>query len=421
MGVFNAAANQVLIKPVTEYYRGKAIRQDQADKEQMSELRGLQIEGAKQELAEGPVDRAAAKKYAESKQDLIDEQLSQLVRAGKIEDLRFSANQFDPLLRAYSATEDEDVAIGNFNNSFKAIAGNFSQEHQERFREIAGEDGLPGFSNKEIMMVGKMIASFRERFEPGKRSPLNPKDFTPESWASYAASGYADDALLRAVPKAPLVTIDQKGETAATQAYGGTVGERAGERDDKALATYAEDASLTRLELALARGARTGFGEDIILDVRGALDTLGMLEFPEGAEESEVTRSIGHVLALRMRNPDSGLGLTGNTSNKDLAFLKASVAGIGRSEGGNILLVKMARRLNQFKRDIAQEQARIISEGDGGVPINLDARLMTFANGYDMFTASERKEIRDGVKSDNVSGAIGDASDEAVLKALGLD
>ena len=52
MGVFNATANQVLVSPVTNYYKGKAIRQEQADKEQMSELRGLQIEGAKRDLAD---------------------------------------------------------------------------------------------------------------------------------------------------------------------------------------------------------------------------------------------------------------------------------------------------------------------------------------------------------------------------------
>jgi len=238
------------------------------------------------------------------------------------------------------------------------------------------------------------------------------------------AQRYAPDGTLLAENEkdfspTPMVSINSEGEDAATKAYGGTVGKRAGDRDDKALATYDEDTNLSRLELALSRGARSGFGEDVILDVRGALDTLGLAQFPEGAQESEVVRSIGNVLALRMRNPDSGLGLTGNTSNKDLTFLKDSVAGIGRSEGGNLLLVKMAKSLNQFKRDIASEQARIIQASGGKLPLDLDKQLMDYANKYEMFTKTEREEIGSFVSGKNSKPAtVSDASDEDILKAL---
>ena len=235
--------------------------------------------------------------------------------------------------------------------------------------------------------------------------------------------GKPDDIeVLQQPDRGPLVAIDQRGESAATKAFGGTVGVRAGDRADKAFATFADDANLTRLELALARGGRSGFGESVILDVRGALDTLGLADFPEGAQESEIIRSIGNVLALRMRNPDSGLGLTGNTSNRDLIFLKESVAGIGRSEGGNLLLIKMAKKLNEFKRAIAEEQSNIITDHGAVVPINLDALLMKFANNYQMFTESERKEI--SLFSDNVENkpaVISDTSNADLKRTLGLD
>ena len=45
MGVFNAAANQVLFSPVTEYYKGKAIRTQQAAAEQEMEIRQKTLEG----------------------------------------------------------------------------------------------------------------------------------------------------------------------------------------------------------------------------------------------------------------------------------------------------------------------------------------------------------------------------------------
>jgi hypothetical protein len=51
-------------------------------------------------------------------------------------------------------------------------------------------------------------------------------------------------------------------------------------------------------------------------------------------------------MALRLRNPDSGFGLTGNTSDRDVTFLKDSVAGIEKTPEGNraVLTIMMAKQ-----------------------------------------------------------------------------
>ena len=408
---------QILISPVTSYYKGKAIRQQLAAAEQDAELKGLQIDLAKQEIKDAPSNRQMAKERAELERDNLKLQMADRIRAGEVRELQINADLLTPSLVSYSAEPDEDKALAKFNEDIKIKMQSMDEASREKYTKLAGEDHV--FNHDEIMRTGASIEGFMRAKEDSPWAKINPKDFTRESVAAFSQTGNESDLV--AAPKAPLVSMNMGGETAATKAYGGTVGARAGDRDDKAFATYADDANLDALELALARGARSGWGESIILDVRGALDTLGLAQFPEGAQQSEVVRSIGNVLALRMRNPDSGLGLTGNTSNRDLMFLKDSVAGIGRSEGGNRLLVKMAKKLNQFKRDIAGEQARIIVANGGAVPLTLDASLMGFANEYQMFTDSERKEI-DSFANDveNKPADIADASNDDVLKLLGL-
>ena len=408
---------QVLFSPVSNYYQGKAIRQQLAAGEQDQELKGLQMEQAKMEIAQAPERWAMAKKEAESKQESFDLALEQAKKDGKWSDLQRSAQVLIPWVQEIGeiagqdgANSDKAMAQANQTSAqmIEALSGVVSEDQIGALQEFAGSDKQ--WQPEEFLNLGKYLQSFMAKDE----------GYTLADKAQRYENGVMV-AENEGEPDAPLVTIDQTGETSATKAYGGTVGARAGDRDDKAFATYADDTNLNSLELALERGARSGFGEDVILDVRGALDTLGLVQFPDGAVQSEVVRSIGNQLALRMRNPKSGLGLTGNTSNKDLQFLKDSVAGIGRSEGGNRLLVKMAKKQNQFKRDIAAKQSQIIMNNGGVVPVDLDGRLMTFANGYEMFTKTERDEISSFANgTEDKPAVIEDESDDDILTILGL-
>jgi len=415
---------QTLFSPVSNHYQGKAIRAGLAAQEQNAELRGLQIESTKQELANAPEKWAMAKQNAQSQQEAFDLSIAKSKRDGRWESMLRSSKIMIPWVQDIGAMagadgENSEAAMQKANETLPSVieqlSGVVDPDELEKLNQFAGEDRV--LDANEFMMLGKYLESFMTADKLNMAKP-NPKDFTPESWKPYAETG--DSTHLRAIPKAPVVSISNSGESAATKAYGTGVGGRASDRDEQAMATFSDDASLTRLELALARGARTGFGEDIILDIRGAFDTLGIAGLPEGAQESEMVRAIGSRLALRMRNPASGLGLTGNTSNKDLSFLKAAVAGIGRSEGGNILLVKSQKKLNQFKRDISAEQAKIIAENNGAVPTGLDSLLMNYANDYEMFTKQERAEIESMMEASIDPADPRDASDAAIRAALGL-
>ena len=52
-----------------------------------------------------------------------------------------------------------------------------------------------------------------------------------------------------------------------------------------------------------------------------------------------------------------------------------------------------AKRVNKLKSDAAAYQAQLIQQS-GGVPQDLDAKVMDFVNNYELFSAAERAELQ---------------------------
>ncbi len=165
----------------------------------------------------------------------------------------------------------------------------------------------------------------------------------------------------------------------------------------------------------MSRGADTSLGQEQLLDLKSLGISLGIQ--PENMDEigeQEVIRQVSNQMALRLRNPESGFGLTGNTSNKDLAFLKASVVGLNRTRAGNLKIIEMMKRQNAMRRDMAAEQTRIIASEGGKVPADLDSRLMKFMNSYQFFEEGEKEEIKAILR-----GETPELSDDDLLKRFG--
>ena len=195
------------------------------------------------------------------------------------------------------------------------------------------------------------------------------------------------------VAQGPSTVVNVAGqENAANSTYGASIGDRASERINYAQEAISQNAQLDRVLMAMERGAQTGTGEETILNMKNMGQTFLGMSF-ENVPEQEVIRTVQNEMALRLRNPDSGLGLTGSTSNRDLDFLKNSVIGLARSEGGNALIIDFMKRKNQMRIDLADEQAKLIEENDGQVPSNLDSKLLKFANEYSLFSTAERRAL----------------------------
>ena len=186
----------------------------------------------------------------------------------------------------------------------------------------------------------------------------------------------------------------------------------------KGLEAQTQNQQLDSVLLSMAQGAKTGFGQELILDLKNAAQSLFGLEFNDSVGEQEVIRTISNQLALRMRNPESGLGLTGNTSNKDLNFLKASVIGLNRTPQGNRLIVKLMQRQNQLKIDLAVEAERIVEKSISagkGIHFNINTQLMRFVNDYKFFTGDEKKQIERELK--NVDPSLTEEDKKAAIVA----
>ncbi len=151
---------QELFSPVTNFYKGKAIRQQLAAGEQEAEMRGLKIDLAKQEIADAPSKREAAKEMALLNRDNIQSQIDKRVRDGEMAELELSAKALTPLLEDYTNEEDEDKALEGWNKNISSVISLLSEKEQERIIEAAGPDKQ--YSHEEIMSTGLGVRLFTE-------------------------------------------------------------------------------------------------------------------------------------------------------------------------------------------------------------------------------------------------------------------
>ena len=243
---------------------------------------------------------------------------------------------------------------------------------------------------------------------PAMESPVgkpNPSNFTPESVQAFvqsAQTGNPNFGLLQQTEKTPQFqqTINtapgnvNKLEAEAAKVVGGGLGERANKRIMAGFEGVNQNVELDRVKLALARGAGTSLGEEQLLDLKSLGVTMGLdVGDLDKMSEQETIRTVSNKMALRLRNPESGMGLTGNTSNKDLQFLKDSVVGLNRTRKGNIKVIDLMQRYNKMNMDVANYQQQIIAQNAGAPPADLDTKLMDYVNDYKILTVDERAEI----------------------------
>lgn len=179
----------------------------------------------------------------------------------------------------------------------------------------------------------------------------------------------------------------------AQKIYGGGVGQRANSRITLADEALNQNLQLDIITDALARGAETGLGQSQIASINNLYASLTGSEPPDNLAPTELIRGIGGQLSLRFRNPDSGLGLPGATSNTELQFLKSIAPSLELSKDGNVELIKAFKRVNKLKTDMAEYQQTIISENNGVIPNNIDLQMREFVKNYELFSPEERKRL----------------------------
>ena len=146
----------------------------------------------------------------------------------------------------------------------------------------------------------------------------------------------------------------------------------------------------------LDSGLQTGALAGLSKTAKGFAQSLFPNTPIDGLAEAEVFTALSNQLALLIRNPESGMGLPGATSNADLIFLKESVPGLQKSPEGNLMLIEVYRKTYDFQKSMVQEQARLISENGGVPPLDMDARMVEFVNAQDILGDPLRARLQAG-------------------------
>ena len=129
-------------------------------------------------------------------------------------------------------------------------------------------------------------------------------------------------------------------------------------------------------EIGLQSGGYTGFGAGGIQAAQQLAVGLGLYD-EEGVKAvagNELLTSIQNRMALMTRNPDSGMGMPGAVSDRDIAFLKAANIGLDQTPEGNRLMLEVGRRLEERKIDIANLYDQWLDGDLDGKPHGVEER-----------------------------------------------
>ncbi len=228
---------------------------------------------------------------------------------------------------------------------------------QEQLAKAIGEKQREDEAKKEVEGIGQ----------------INPQFYTPESIEAFRkhaqTTGQKDYSLLKEVDrvastyKAAKTQDNVDAMKARTKAFQSSSGLKV---------------KTTQMKELLDSGLQTGALAKLSKGAKSFVQSLFPDTEIEGLAEAEVFNAISNQLALLIRNPDSGMGLPGATSNRDLNFLIESVPNLGTSVEGNKLLLEVYDKMYNLQVDVMGEQSRIIKANNGVPPLDLQEQLASF-------------------------------------------
>lgn len=163
-------------------------------------------------------------------------------------------------------------------------------------------------------------------------------------------------------------------------------------------------------EQAFNSGVRTGVGGEAELGLRRMGQALGIGDADKIAG-GELVRSVQNRLALTMRNPDSGMGMPGAVSDRDITFLKDSQVGLDRSPEGNRQMLEAFRKLEQRKIEIAELADQYIQK-NGRLDTGFNDAVREFADANPMFENSPPPDAAPRMSRDLLDTDPADWTDE---------
>jgi hypothetical protein len=260
-------------------------------------------------------------------------------------------------------------------------------DRQNMARALLSNPNLERPEKQQSGFIGRLPQPFQQPVRRMVGSPVSRRsiydDLEPRTTAELQGlAGYNP-----AAPKSTLTTLQKH----ALQLFPDSLEERRAWIDEQTAwepgaprlkmweeqAAIADTAEATMQEMEFAKviinpnspnSIYTGLGADVALGLQKVLDLfVDNEDLSRSIAKKEWFKTLTSKQALYLRNPKSGLGLTGNTSNADREFLVSAVFGLGKSNEANAALLIIESAKLRRKAALARERGEALLSYRTGV------------------------------------------------------
>jgi len=373
------------------FERRDARREQEVERERQAPIKKLQKERLEQEVESG-------------QQDIFEKALNNAIIAEATTSQLISDN----------------VAVGDFEGVKQKLIEQRSLfertgqidmlSHIDELTAMVDEGDLEGLQRDIDQNIGiakdRNLGGFKKEELPEVVDLQNARDKADAEGRHEDAAQI--DALIERKGTPPSTTVNVNTEKGFQNVFSekfaeklaGPEAERVDQRISLANEAVQQNVELDIAEQLVLGGVPSGTGSETILKLKSLAKTLGIPGLDDvNLGGQEILRQIQSKMALRARNPDSGLGLTGNTSNRDLEFLKAIAPGLANTPQGNLAIIEATRAKNRLVVAVQEEQfSFMLNKGIQNIkPGEIDAHfhLIEFANNFEVFTLEQRKRFEE--------------------------
>ena len=186
---------------------------------------------------------------------------------------------------------------------------------------------------------------------PGMKS--EPVFTAPEKEPDWMNPRYVEVKKEIAAAGRPQVTVDTRQENEFNKKMGAQFAENYNNVLTSGFQAQSKLRDLQRFENILSK-VPTGKLEPIKSEVGKLAASLGVKVDTEKLGFQEAMDSLSNQYALTLRNPANGAGMPGALSDKDREFLVSIVPGLGKTPGGNLIIVEAQKRVAQREMEVAK-------------------------------------------------------------------
>jgi hypothetical protein len=296
------------------------------------------------------------------------------------------------------------------------IAEDTSTPSQKDYKAYVADETMRGTPADKILSMDDWQTR-HEAAKPDNRTPQQKNYATyVEQWRSNNSLGQKQEPMMtmdewmtsHEKSSANQVNIDQRSQNKFSEKLGEIDAKRFADMQDGASLANNSMAQYDLAEKALNTGMYTGPGAELIATGRKIGGELGLDVDKDKVAAADVFTSLQNQLAMIKRNPESGLGLPGSISDRDINFLKGADINFGASVEGNKNLIKIGRALAQRKIDISN-MANDYVEKNGNLGPGFNKMVAEYAKSHPMF------------ENINIGTEDPDAALKAAKKKYGLD